>query len=113
MNVELVREVLGLRAGVRLVVARNGRETLSLVRSERPQLLVLDMHLGDMTGLDVKAQLDLDPALATVPCIMLSADAMPAPVAAAKRAGFRAYLTKPLEVGAFLRCVDEVLSGLD
>jgi CheY-like chemotaxis protein len=111
MNVELVREVLSLRADVRLVIARNGREALSLARSERPELMLLDMHLGDMTGLDVKAKLDLDPALAKVPCIALSADAMPEPIEAAKRAGFRAYLTKPLEVGMFLRTVDEILGG--
>ncbi|HMC16838.1 MAG TPA: PAS domain S-box protein [Albitalea sp.] len=111
MNVELVREVLSLLADVRLVIARNGREALSLAHSERPELLLLDMHLGDMSGLDVKAQLDLDPALAKVPCIALSADAMPEPIEAAKRAGFCAYLTKPLEVGAFLRTVDEVLRG--
>jgi CheY-like chemotaxis protein len=110
MNVELVREVLSLRADVRLVIARNGREALALARSERPELVLMDMHLGDMTGLAVKAQLDRDPAFANVPCIALSADAMPEPIEAAKVAGFRAYLTKPLEVGAFLRTVDEVLA---
>jgi PAS domain S-box-containing protein len=111
MNVELVREVLGLRADCRLVVARSGSDTILMARREPPDLLLLDMHLGDMTGLEVKAQLALDPAVASVPCIALSADAMPEPIAAAKRAGFKAYLTKPLEVGGFLRCVDEVLAG--
>jgi PAS domain S-box-containing protein len=110
MNVDLVREVLGLRDDVRLVVARNGREALALARSEHPDLLLLDMHLGDMSGIEVKAELDRDPALARVPCVALSADAMPEPIAAAYEVGFRAYLTKPLEVGAFLRCVDEVLA---
>ena len=111
MNVELVREVLGLRADCRLVVARNGREAVTLATSERPDLLLLDMHLGDMTGLEVKAQLARVPGLAEVPCIALSADAMPEPISAATRAGFRAYLTKPLEIGAFLRCVDAALAG--
>jgi len=111
MNVELVREVMSLRSDCRLLIARNGREAVAMALSERPDLLLLDMHLGDMTGLDVKAQLAQDPALAKVPCIALSADAMPEPIAEAKRAGFKAYLTKPLEVGAFLRCVDEVLAG--
>ena len=80
-----------------------------MVSQERPDLVLLDMHLGDMTGLDVKAQLDLDPGLARIPCIALSADAMPEPIAAAKRAGFRAYLTKPLDREQLKRCLKQHL----
>jgi PAS domain S-box-containing protein len=109
MNVELVREVLRLRQACRLVVARNGREALALAKAERPDLLLLDMHLGDMTGMDVMKGLALDPQLARVPAVALSADAMPAAIAAATRAGFRAYLTKPLDVAELLRCIDEAL----
>ncbi len=111
MNVELVRQVMHLRPDCRLVVARNGREAIELARRERPDLLLLDMHLGDMTGIDVVQELSGDAALAKVPCVALSADAMPAPIEAARQAGFKGYLTKPLDVGAFLRCVDEALAG--
>ena len=110
MNVELVREVMRLRADCRLVIARNGREALAMAHSERPDLLLLDMHLGDMTGLDVLRRLARDPQLAHVPAVALSADAMPAPIAAAQRAGFRAYLTKPLDVAELLRVIDEALA---
>jgi PAS domain S-box-containing protein len=111
MNVDLVREVLRLREDCRLVVARSGREAISIAQRERPDLLLLDMHLGDMTGLDVLQRLAKDPRLARVPAVALSADAMAAPIAAANRAGFRAYLTKPLNVGEFLRCVGEALDS--
>ncbi|HEV7915038.1 MAG TPA: response regulator, partial [Albitalea sp.] len=87
------------------------REAITLAQRERPDLLLLDMHLGDMTGIEVRRQLAADPALARVPCIALSADAMPAPIEEARQAGFLGYLTKPLDVGAFLRCVDDALSG--
>jgi CheY-like chemotaxis protein len=70
------------------------------------------MHLGDMTGLDVLQQLALNPALAGIPCIALSADAMPAALERAERAGFKAYLTKPLNVKLFLQCLDKVLDDL-
>ena len=113
MNVELVREVLRLRTQCRLVAARSGREAIALALHERPDLLLLDMHLGDMTGLQVMERLAQEPALAGVPCIALSADAMPAPIAAAQRAGFTAYLTKPLDVARFLRVVDEALQPGD
>ena len=111
MNVELVREVMHLRPDCRLLVARSGREAIALAERERPDLMLLDMHLGDMTGIDVLQRVAQDPALAAVPCVALSADAMPAPIRAAHEAGFRGYLTKPLDVAAFLRCVDEALAG--
>ncbi|TMH31643.1 MAG: PAS domain S-box protein [Betaproteobacteria bacterium] len=109
MNVDLVREVLNMRPQCRLLVARNGREALTIARRERPDLMLLDMHLGDMSGLQVMQRLSHEGVLADVPCVALSADAMPAPIDAAVRAGFKAYLTKPLDVGAFLRCIDELL----
>jgi len=109
MNVELVRELVRLRPAWRLVVARDGREALRLARTEAPDLLLLDMHLGDMTGLDVQRELAADPALAALPCVALSADAMPGPMKAASQAGFAAYLTKPLDVGSFYACVDRLL----
>jgi PAS domain S-box-containing protein len=111
MNVELVREVMHLRPDCRLVVARNGREAIALAGRERPDLMLLDMHLGDMTGIDVMKRVAGDPALAHVPCVALSADAMPAPIEAARHAGFEGYLTKPIDVASFLRCVDEALAG--
>ncbi len=111
MNLELVREVLRLRENCRLIVARNGREAVTMARQEQPDLLLLDMHLGDMTGLDVLRHLRRDPLLATVPAVALSADAMPAPMAAAERAGFKAYLTKPLDVARFLECIDDVMGA--
>ena len=45
---------------------------------------------------------------AGVPCVAVSADAMPATIEVAARAGFKAYLTKPLDIDAFLRCIDEL-----
>jgi CheY-like chemotaxis protein len=112
MNVELVRELLRLRPACRLVVARSGREAIERARAERPDLMLLDMHLGDMTGLEVQRQLAADRLLARVPCVALSADAMPAPMKAASAAGFSAYLTKPLDVSSFLSCIDRML-GLE
>jgi signal transduction histidine kinase/CheY-like chemotaxis protein len=111
LNVEVVVAVIRMRPDLRAVVARNGAEAIVAARRERPDVLLLDMHLGDMTGLEVMQTLSLDPALAHVPCIAVSADAMPAALERAERAGFKAYLTKPLNVKQFLQCVDKVLAG--
>jgi len=110
LNVEVVLAVLGTRPDLRAVVARNGREAIAAATREPPDLLLLDMHLGDMTGLEVMQTLGLDPALAHIPCVALSADAMPAALERAERAGFKAYLTKPLNVKLFLQCIDKVLA---
>ena len=111
LNVEVVLALLRIRPGVQVLVARNGREAIAVARSERPDLLLLDMHLGDISGLEVMQTLALDPSLAHIPCVALSADAMPASIERAERAGFKAYLTKPLNVKAFLRCLDRILAS--
>ncbi|RQP24446.1 hybrid sensor histidine kinase/response regulator [Piscinibacter terrae] len=113
MNVELVREVLRMREDCVLLVARSGREAITMAQSEHPDLLLLDMHLGDMTGLDVAQRLGRDGMLRQIPIVGLSADAMPAPIAAANEAGFKAYLTKPLNIGEFLTCIDRLLAEKD
>jgi signal transduction histidine kinase/CheY-like chemotaxis protein len=110
VNVMLVHEVLKLRPHWRLVVATSGERALTLAQRQRPDLLLIDMHLGDMSGLDLADALDRVETLRDVPRVALSADAMPDRIHTAKARGFKAYLTKPLDVLALLRCLDEVLS---
>lgn len=107
VNVILVREILAMHGGYELIVAENGTAAIDTARALRPDLILLDMHLGDMTGFDVADALDRDPVTARIPRIGLSADAMPDTVRAAQARGFVAYLTKPLDTEALLRCLDE------
>ncbi|HEX5312850.1 hybrid sensor histidine kinase/response regulator [Aquabacterium sp.] len=109
VNVALFRQVMSLRPQCRLLVAQSGRQALELAGQHRPDLLVLDMHLGDMTGFELAEALDRHPNTAGLPRVALSADAMPDTIHAAKARGFAAYLTKPLDVVAVLRCLDELM----
>ncbi|TAK83002.1 MAG: PAS domain S-box protein [Aquabacterium sp.] len=111
VNVLLVRQILELRPAWKLVVANSGEQALQTVRNERPDLLLLDMHLGDMTGFELAEELDKDPATSGIVRVALSADAMPDRIHAARARGFAAYLTKPLDVMALLRCLDEQLAN--
>ena len=111
LNVELVRQLLMLRSGCELRVARNGREAIASARAAPPDLLLIDMHLGDMTGLDVLVALRGDPALAGVARVALSADALPDRVRLAREQGFDDYLTKPVDMAELLRCLDRYLSA--
>ncbi len=107
INVELVRQVLKMRPSCRLLAAANGEQALRLALQERPDLMLVDMHLGDMSGIDLAQRLARDPLLSSVPRIVLSADASPDQSRAALAAGFAAYLTKPLNVAQLLRSIDE------
>ncbi|WP_374594435.1 hybrid sensor histidine kinase/response regulator [Aquabacterium sp.] len=107
VNVELVRQVMRMRPAYRLLVAHSGAQAVELVRAQRPDVLLLDMHLGDMSGIDVVVTLDRDAATAGIPRLALSADAMPDHIRAARQYGFDIYLTKPLDVSALLNSLDD------
>ncbi len=111
VNVQLVSQILALRPSWRLKIACNGREALAMLQADPPDLLLLDMHLGDMTGFELDDALQANPRTRDLLRVALSADAMPDRVHAARARGFSAYLTKPLDVVALLRCLDELLGG--
>jgi len=110
INVLLVRQILELRPAWRLEVARSGAEAVKMTAQIKPDLLLLDMHLGDMSGFDLMDLLDQVDAARDAVKVALSADAMPHHIAQAKSRGFSAYLTKPLDVIGLLTCLDGYLS---
>ena len=106
INVMLLEAVLELRPQWRLVCAASGREALELALSDPPDLLLLDMHLGDMTGLELLQQMRTHPSLIALPCMVLSADALPVSQKQAAKSGVMEYLTKPINVPKFLAAMD-------
>jgi CheY-like chemotaxis protein len=112
-NVELLASVLALRPGLQLVTAANGADGLVLARSRRPDLIVVDVALPDIDGFEVCRRLRADAAFARAPIVALSANAMPADIAKGRAAGFNAYLTKPLDVPAFLAELDRWLGQVE
>ncbi len=104
VNRLLMQAMLGRLPGVALRVACDGTEALDMVREARPDLLLTDMHLGDMTGLQLAARLAETPDTAGLRIAAVSADAMPESREAAEAAGFMDYLLKPI--------VREELEGL-
>jgi len=106
VNVELVRQVVRMRPKWHMEVARCGAEAIEMCRASPPDLMLLDMHLGDMSGLDVSDALMQDAHTADIPRVALSADAMPDQIREARERGFLDYLTKPLDVGRLLKLLD-------
>jgi len=99
VNALLMREALALRPGeIDLRIADSGEHGLELLASWRPDLVLLDMSLPGIDGHEVLRRLRAQPSLAHLPCVAVSADAMPHQIARARGAGFDDYWVKPLDV---------------
>jgi PAS domain S-box-containing protein len=106
VNVEIVKGVMQLRPSVDLAVATTGAAAFRKAKNEQPHLMLVDMNLGDMSGIELAAALKSDPATASIPLVALSADALPEQISSALERGFEGYLTKPVDFVALLRVVD-------
>ena len=109
-NLRLVERILAERPAVRLIPAMQGRLARALAREHRPDLILADLHLPDISGEEVLRELQADPQLKDTPVIIASADATPGQKTRLLAAGARAYLTKPLDVAELLGLLDATLS---
>lgn len=110
-NIRLVETIVAGMSGIDLVSATSGAEGIREARARIPDLVLLDLNLTDMSGLEVVRELRSDTSTSHIPIIVLSADATPARVAAARRAGVNEYLTKPFDVQHFARSVRAALES--
>ena len=108
-NLNLVERLLSRWPGVTLIPAMQGRLGLELARQHHPDLVLLDLHLPDLSGERVLSELKADPATRDISVIVVSADATAGQVERLKAAGAIEYLTKPLDVRQFLSVVSDVL----
>jgi PAS domain S-box-containing protein len=109
-NVTLVDQMLAERPALELMTAMQGRVGLELARQHTPDLILLDLHLPDMPGWQVLAQLKADHLTREIPVVVISADATSPQIKRLLSAGARAYLTKPLDIPEFFRVIDEALA---
>ncbi|MEQ9200529.1 MAG: ATP-binding protein, partial [Rhodospirillales bacterium] len=97
-NMMLMEEVVSRINGVTLLTATNAETGLSLARTHKPNLIILDINLPGMDGYEALKAIRNEPGLAETPVVALSADAMPQQVERGKKAGFHDYLTKPINI---------------
>jgi CheY-like chemotaxis protein len=105
-NLKLLERLLDRRPEIRLLSAMQGGIGVTLARTHRPDLILLDLNLPDMPGEEVLGRLRSDPRTAKVPVVVLTAEASSGQVKKLLDAGARAYLTKPLEVDRFFLTID-------
>ena len=108
----LVARTLERRPHIRLLAAQSGWG-VAQIQQQPVDLVLLDLHLPDITGDEVLRRLKADPVSRAIPVVILSADASPATITRLLDAGAYDFLTKPLDVTRFLRIVDEVLDAVE
>jgi signal transduction histidine kinase/CheY-like chemotaxis protein len=111
LNQLLMEGILADRPAYALRVVETAEQCSALLHGHRPDLLLIDLHLPDGSGIDLLEQLRSDPLLAGVPAVAVSADALPDDIGRARAAGFDDYWVKPLNVDATLAALDRMLAG--
>jgi len=103
------------RQGYEVITAFNGAECLEKVKEDRPDLIVLDVMMPEMTGFEVLDILKKDPETENIPVIMLTARAQDADVLRGWQSGVECYLTKPfnpMELIAFVKRIFSMEDGI-
>ena len=106
----LLQQAITLLPDVALTMAHDGLAGLDLARREQPDLILLDLGLPLLDGFGVLRRLQADPVLARIPCIALTANAMPGDEARVRAAGFVDYLTKPYDIELLLARISHWLA---
>jgi PAS domain S-box-containing protein len=105
-NLELVEQVLTRSGVVELLAAMSGSLGIELAREHRPHLILLDLHLPDMSGTELLDILQADPRTAEIPVVVVTADATPSQIQRLRDIGVAAYLTKPIDIRELLRVIE-------
>ena len=107
-NLKLVRDVLHFK-GYRTLEAMTATEGLRLARKELPVLILMDIQLPDFDGITALRKLRADELTRLIPVLAVSASAMPDDQQRILASGFDAYITKPIDIKAFLETIERRL----
>ncbi len=108
LNMKLFRDLLEAH-GYATVGTSSGVEALDLVRRLHPDLVLMDIQLPQVSGLEVTRQIKDDPELRAIPVIAVTAFAMKGDEERIREGGCEAYLSKPISVGRFMETVRQFI----
>jgi CheY-like chemotaxis protein len=109
-NIQLVEQLVARRPDLKLMTAKTGYTGIELARQYFPDVIIMDINLPDISGLQALDILQKDTETAHIPVLALSSDAFPGSIHAGLKAGFYRYLTKPYRIDVFLQQLDETLA---
>jgi PAS domain S-box-containing protein len=108
-NLELVEQLVSRRADLHLITSPDAERGIALARQEHPSLILMDLNLPGISGIEAMWMLRADSSTAHIPVIALSANALPRDVTRALSAGFFNYVTKPIKVDQLMYAIDVAL----
>lgn len=108
LNMKLFHDLLDAY-GFNTIQTRDGMEAMELARQHRPDLILMDIQLPEVSGLEVTKWLKEDEELSSIPIIAVTAFAMKGDEEKIRQGGCEAYIAKPISVPDFLRTVREFL----
>jgi two-component system cell cycle response regulator DivK len=108
LNMKLFHDLLEAH-GYHIVQTRNGLEAIDLARKHRPDLILMDIQLPEVSGLEVTKWIKEDDALRAIPVIAVTAFAMKGDEERIRQGGCEAYLSKPISVAKFIETVKAYL----
>jgi PAS domain S-box-containing protein len=108
-NLKLVEQLIARRPDMRLLSAADGYTGIEIARAFQPEMILMDINLPGISGIEAMQILREDPTTAHIPVVALSANAIPRDIVKGLEAGFFRYLTKPIKVNEFLSTLDEAL----
>src|SRR5207248_3582317 len=108
-NLKLVEQLVARRPTMRLLSARDGNMGIQLARAHQPDVILMDINLPGISGIEALKILREDAATAHIPVVALSAYAMPRDIEKGLQAGFFWYLTKPIKVTEFMDVLNVAL----
>lgn len=108
-NVAFMTDVIDTLGGFTLLTAPTAETGIELARSERPDLILMDVNLPEMSGMEAMNVLRADDRTRNIPVIALTAAASERDRRAGREAGFRRYLAKPVDIAELTRAIDDVL----
>jgi CheY-like chemotaxis protein len=112
-NLMLVEQIIEDHPEIRMLSASDGNQGIALARAHLPDVILMDINLPGMSGIEALKVLHDDPITAHIPVIALSANAMPRDIEKGMEAGFFHYLTKPIKVNEFTEALDKALEFAD
>jgi signal transduction histidine kinase/ActR/RegA family two-component response regulator len=108
-NLLLVDQLVARCSDVRLLSARNGNHGIQIARDSMPDVILMDINLPGLSGIDALKILRDDPVTAHIPVVAISANAIPRDIRKGLEAGFFRYLTKPIDVNEFMDTLNVAL----
>lgn len=108
-NLKLVEQLIARCPNMRLLSATDGYLGVKIARAFQPEVILMDINLPGISGIEALKILHEDPTTAHIPVVALSANAMPSDIVKGMEAGFFRYLTKPIKINEFLDALDEAL----